>query len=135
VKILDLGLALLQQPTELSENASALTRDGQVVGTADYMAPEQWMNAHQVDIRADLYSLGCTFYYLLTGRVPYAGNGPMEKMLKHYLDEPVPVEQLRPRAPAKVLAIVRRLLAKKPEGRYQQPVELAEALHELRTIA
>jgi CheY-like chemotaxis protein len=130
VKILDLGLALLQQPTELSENASALTRDGRVVGTADYMAPEQWMNAHKVDIRADLYSLGCTFYYLLTGRVPFPGNEPMEKMLKHHLDEPVPVEQLRPRVPAKALAIVRRLLAKKPEQRYQRPLELAEALNE-----
>jgi CheY-like chemotaxis protein/serine/threonine protein kinase len=130
VKILDLGLALLQQPTEFSENASALTRDGRVVGTADYMAPEQWMNAHKVDIRADLYSLGCTFYYFLTGRVPFPGNEPMEKMLKHHLDEPVPVEQLRPRVPAKVLAIVRRLLAKKPEQRYQQPLELAEALSE-----
>jgi CheY-like chemotaxis protein/serine/threonine protein kinase len=130
VKILDLGLALLQQPTELSENASALTRDGRVVGTADYMAPEQWMNAHKVDIRADLYSLGCTFYYLLTGRVPFPGNEPMEKMLKHHLDEPVPVEQLRPKVPAKVLAIVRRLLAKKPEQRYQQPLELAQALSE-----
>src|SRR5205814_777034 len=58
VKILDMGLALLHQPTELSEAASGLTRDGRVVGTADYMAPEQWMNAHKVDIRADLYSLG-----------------------------------------------------------------------------
>ena len=130
LKILDLGLALLHQPTELSENAGALTRDGRVVGTADYMAPEQWMNAHKVDIRADLYSLGCTFYFLLTGRVPFPGNEPMEKMLKHHLDEPVPVEQLRPRVPAKVLAIVRRLLAKKPEQRYQQPLELAEALRE-----
>jgi len=130
VKILDLGLALLHQPTELSEAAGVLTRDGRVVGTADYMAPEQWMNAHKVDIRADLYSLGCTFYFLLTGHVPFPGNEPMEKMLKHHLDEPAPVENLRSGVPPKVLAIVRRLLAKKPEQRYQQPLELAEVLHE-----
>jgi serine/threonine protein kinase len=128
VKVLDLGLALLQQPTELPSAACGVTRDGRVVGTADYMAPEQWMNAHKVDIRADLYSLGCTFYFLLTGQVPFSGEEMMEKMLKHHLDEPTPVEQLRPDVPQSVLAILRRLLAKKPEQRYQQPADLAEAL-------
>jgi serine/threonine protein kinase len=128
VKILDMGLALLHQPTEPSEAAAGLTRDGRVVGTADYMAPEQWMNAHKVDIRADLYSLGCTFYYLLTGEVPFPSEEPMEKMLKHHLDEPEPVERLRPAVPQKVVDIVRRLMAKKPEQRYQQPAEVVESL-------
>jgi CheY-like chemotaxis protein len=128
VKILDLGLALLHQPFELSEAAAGLTRDGRVVGTADYMAPEQWMNAHKVDIRADLYSLGCTFYFLLTGRVPFPCAETMEKMLKHHLDEPVPVEHLRSGVPRKLAAIVRRLLAKKPEQRFQQPAELVDVL-------
>jgi serine/threonine-protein kinase len=128
VKILDMGLALLHQPTELSEAASGLTRDGRVVGTADYMAPEQWMNAHKVDIRADLYSLGCTLYYLLTAQVPFPGGEAMEKMLRHHLDEPVPVERLRQGIPLSLQAIVRRLLAKKPEKRYQTPGEVAQAL-------
>ena len=128
VKILDLGLALLHQPTELSAAASSLTREGRVVGTADYMAPEQWTNAHKVDIRADLYSLGCTLYYLLTGQVTFPGGEPMEKMLKHHLDEPTPVDRLRHGVPPKVLAVVRRLLAKKPDQRFQTPCELAEAL-------
>src|SRR5262249_8245064 len=119
---------LLHQPTDLAEAASGLTRDGRVVGTADYMAPEQWMNPNKVDIRADLYSLGATLYFLLTGQVPFPGAEVMEKMLKHHLDEPTPVEQLRPDVPAKLLGVVRRLLAKKPEDRFQRPVDVAEAL-------
>jgi serine/threonine protein kinase len=99
-----------------------------VVGTADYMAPEQWMNAHKVDIRADLYALGGTFYYLLTGQVPFPGAEPMEKMLKHHLDEPVAVERLRPGLPALIITTVRRLMAKKPEHRFQQPQELVDVL-------
>ncbi len=128
VKILDLGLALLRQPDALAPASHGMTSDNRVVGTADYMAPEQWMNPHKVDIRADLYSLGCTFYFLLTGQVPFPGDEPMEKMLKHNLDEPAPVERLRVGVPQNVLTVLRRLLAKKPEQRYQQPADLAEAL-------
>jgi CheY-like chemotaxis protein len=128
IKILDMGLALLHQPTELSEVAASLTRDNRVVGTADYMAPEQWMNAHKVDTRADLYSLGCSFYYLLTGEVPFPSVEPMEKMLKHHLDEPEPLERVRPGIPARVVAAVRHLMAKKPENRFQEPAELIAAI-------
>lgn len=127
VKILDLGLALLHEPTEVKP-AVELTREGRVVGSVDYMAPEQWMNAHKVDVRADLYSLGCTFYYLLTAKVPFPGDESMEKMLKHHLDQPVPLEQHRPEVPAKVAAVVRRLMSKRREDRYQTPGELAELL-------
>jgi serine/threonine protein kinase len=128
VKILDLGLALLYEPTESSEAACGLTRDGRVVGTADYMAPEQWMNPHKVDIRADLYALGGTFYFLLTGQPPFPGAEPMEKMLKHHLDEPTPAERLRPGIPPVVLSALRRLMAKNPDHRFQQPGQVAEAL-------
>ncbi|GIW80372.1 MAG: hypothetical protein KatS3mg105_2179 [Gemmatales bacterium] len=128
VKILDLGLALLHQPTQNTTAASELTREGRVVGSVDYMAPEQWMNAHKVDIRADIYSLGCTFYTLLTGTVPFPGDEPMEKMLKHHLDKPVAVQQLRPSIPDKIAAVVERMMAKRPEDRYQTPGELAELL-------
>jgi serine/threonine protein kinase len=127
IKILDLGLALLHQPTE-PKKGSELTREGVVIGSADYMAPEQWLNAHKVDSRADLYSLGCVFYFLLTGRAPFMADEPMEKMLKHHLDEATPVEQLRTDTPAKVARIVRRLMAKKPEQRYSSAAELAELL-------
>jgi CheY-like chemotaxis protein len=128
VKILDMGLALLHQPTELSEAAAALTRDNHVVGTADYMAPEQWMNANKVDIRADLYSLGCTLYHLLTGEVPFPSVESMEKMLKHHLDEPEPLERVRPGVPPHVAGAVRRLMAKKPDHRFQKPADLIDAL-------
>jgi CheY-like chemotaxis protein/tRNA A-37 threonylcarbamoyl transferase component Bud32 len=126
VKILDFGLALLHQPTE--PKGSELTREGVVIGSTDYMAPEQWLNAHKVDGRADLYSLGCVLYYLLTGQVPFPAEEPMEKMLKHHLDEATPVEQLRAEVPLKVARVVRRLMAKKAEERYQTAGELAELL-------
>jgi serine/threonine-protein kinase len=128
VKILDLGLAVLDEPSESPEAASSLTRVGCVLGTVDYMAPEQWMNAHKVDVRADLYALGCTLYYLLTGQVPFPGGAPMEKMLKHYLDEPTPVERLRAGVPPLVLNVLGKLMAKQPEHRFQQPADVAEAL-------
>jgi serine/threonine-protein kinase len=128
IKILDMGLARLHQPDEDRGSAGELTREGRVVGSVDFMAPEQWMNASKVDIRADLYSLGCTFYFILTGQVPFPGEEPMEKMLKHHLDTPKPVEELRPEVPQKVASIVRRLMAKRREDRYQTPAELATLL-------
>src|SRR5262245_45095285 len=125
VKILDMGLARLQGP---DGHAATLTQVQTVLGTPDYMAPEQARNARAADIRADLYSLGCTLYYLLTGQPPFPGEVPMEKLLKHWLEEPRPVEQLRPEVPPALGAVVRRLMAKRPEDRYQTPAELAVAL-------
>lgn len=128
VKILDMGLARIHHNTEETSANCELTQEGHVVGTADYMAPEQWMNPHTVDIRADLYSLGCTFYYLLAAQVPFPGDQPMEKMLKHNLDKPTPVLQLRPEVPVNVVAILDRLMAKHPGERFQTPAELGDAL-------
>src|SRR5579885_746744 len=125
VKILDLGLARLQG---MDEPRTALAQIQTVLGTPDYIAPEQARNARNADTRSDLYSLGCTFYYLLTGQPPFPGDVPMEKLLKHWLEEPRPVEQLRPEVPAAVAAVVRKLMAKRPEDRYQVPAELASAL-------
>jgi CheY-like chemotaxis protein len=127
IKILDMGLARFGKVQE-SVGPADITREGHVVGTADYMAPEQWMNPHTVDIRADIYSLGCTLYFLLTGQVPFPGDVPMEKMLKHNLDKPTPVEQLRPDADSKILITLERMMAKKPEDRYQTPLDVAETL-------
>src|SRR5207237_4227803 len=73
IKILDFGLARLHEPREQETGNTILTRENIVMGTPDYLSPEQARNLHDVDIRADLYSLGCTFYYLLTGCVPYPG--------------------------------------------------------------
>jgi serine/threonine-protein kinase len=125
VKILDLGLALLSgDQTEIS----ALTTEGLVMGTVDYLAPEQALDSHGVDTRADLYSLGCTFYHLLAGRVPYPGGTVMQRLLRHRNGRPRPVESLRPEVPPGVAAVVRKLMARRPEDRYQTPAELVEAL-------
>src|SRR5206468_8268024 len=75
-----------------------------------------------------IYSLGCTFYYLLTGRTPFPGGALSEKLLKHQLQEPTPVRELRPETPEVVTAVLARMTAKKPEDRYQTPAEVATAL-------
>jgi serine/threonine-protein kinase len=87
------------------------------MGTPDYIAPEQSRAARDIDIRADPYSLGCTFYFLLTGRPPFPEGTLISKCLKHQMDEPEPVEQLRPEVPAAVAEVVRKLMAKKREER------------------
>jgi len=126
IKLLDLGLARVQQPT--LDEPSAITQMGIVVGTPDYMSPEQARNASKADIRSDLYSLGCTFYFLLTGQVPFSGDTATEKLIKHCFEQPPPVEQWRPDVPPRVAAIVRRLMAKQPEERYPTPAKLVVAL-------
>jgi serine/threonine-protein kinase len=124
VKLLDMGLARMND----SEDMSTLTQEGSVLGTIDYLAPEQALNAHTADIRSDLYSLGCTFYYILAGKVPFDGGSATEKLLKHRLEEPKPLEEIRKDVPAAVIGIVRKLMAKRPEDRYQTPAELVADL-------
>jgi serine/threonine-protein kinase len=129
VKILDLGTArLCDEPEEAGGKKQALTKLGAIMGTADYMAPEQAISSRHADIRSDLYSLGCTLYLMLTGRPPFPGGTALEKIMRHQLDEPAPVEGLRPGVPPDLLAVVRRLMAKQPAERFQTPAELAEAL-------
>jgi tRNA A-37 threonylcarbamoyl transferase component Bud32/Leucine-rich repeat (LRR) protein len=127
VKILDMGLARLEQPSA-GDGHSSTTQEGTVMGTADYIAPEQALESHTVDIRADLYSLGCTLYHLLAGRVPFPGGSFIQKVNRHQFEEPRPVDSLRPEVPPGVAAVVRRLMAKKPADRYQTPAEVAAAL-------
>lgn len=127
IKLLDLGLArILHDDAESS--ASLLTQEGTIVGTPDFIAPEQVENSHNVDIRADLYSLGCTLFYLLTGHVPFNGKTVLEKLDQHRWRTPRPVERLRRGIPPQVSAIVQKLMAKSPAQRFQTPQELAEAL-------
>jgi serine/threonine protein kinase len=125
VKILDMGLARL---IDAGEDTTSLTQEGAVMGTPDYIAPEQARHSQSGDIRSDLYSLGCTLYFLLTGWPPFPTGTLAEKLLKHVMEQPEPVERLRPDVPPAVGAVVRRLLAKRPEERFQTPRELAEAL-------
>jgi serine/threonine protein kinase len=128
VKILDMGLARLDDTGSQDDKNSTMTQEGAVMGTLDYIAPEQAADSHTVDIRADLYSLGCTFYFLLTGHVPFPGGTGVEKLLRHRRELPVPITQHRPDVPPRVAAVVARLMAKRPEDRYQTPAELAQAL-------
>ena len=128
IKIADLGLALLVRGEQIEER---LTGVHTVLGTADYMAPEQVEGSHEVDIRADLYSLGCTLFRLLTGHPPFAmpGNSsPVKKMWAH-ASLPIPdVQQFRPDVPPELAAIVEKLMAKNRNDRFAQPKDLAEAL-------
>src|SRR5262249_19628254 len=126
-KILDMGLARLGLPDE-QKAADQLTHDHVVLGTPDYMAPEQGQDSHTVDIRADIYSLGCTLYQLLTGRVPFPGGTLLQKLDKHRGQEPEPVERQRSEVGPELAAVLRRMMAKRPEDRFQTPAEVAAAL-------
>ncbi|HVS39028.1 MAG TPA: serine/threonine-protein kinase, partial [Gemmataceae bacterium] len=130
VKILDMGLARMAADPAAAES-TMLTQEGQVMGTPDYMAPEQSLDAHRADIRSDLYSLGCTLYFLLAGQPPFPGGSLTHKLMAHQLSEPEPIEARRADAPAAVAALVRRLMAKDPARRFQTPADLAAALQDL----
>jgi serine/threonine-protein kinase len=129
VKILDLGMARLCEDADEAGGARpALTKLGAIMGTADYMAPEQAVSSRNADIRSDLYSLGCTLYLMLTGQPPFPGGTALEKIMHHQLDDPAPVELVRSAVPPVLLAVLRRLMAKRPEARFQTPLEAAQAL-------
>ncbi len=125
VKILDLGLALFFHDTD---DPSTKDHDAGVLGTADYLAPEQARDSHAVDIRADIYSLGGTLYFLLAGRPPFPDGSVSQKLLLHQTDEPAAVEAVRPGVPAGLAAVVRKMMAKEPADRYQTPAEVTAAL-------
>jgi hypothetical protein len=131
VKILDMGVARLFQLSEQEASLTTLTRDGSVIGTPDYIAPEQLEDPRGVDVRADLYSLGCTFYFLLTGQVPFPGGTLVQKLDRQRWHTPPGVNQLRQEVPPALAAVVRRLMAKHPDDRYQAPGDLAAALETL----
>jgi WD40 repeat protein/serine/threonine protein kinase len=128
IKLLDLGLARFVAEGDAILSSTELTREGMAMGTADFMAPEQGENARAVDIRADIYSLGCTLFYLLTGGPPFPGGSLVEKMLRHRYETPPAVEQLRPGLPPRLLPVLHRMMAKEPADRYQTPAETAQAL-------
>ncbi|MHC4405921.1 MAG: protein kinase domain-containing protein, partial [Planctomycetota bacterium] len=120
VKILDMGLARLDEPTGPTDPTAAepLTESGRVMGTYDYMAPEQAEDAHAADHRADVYSLGCTLYRILSGRRPYKGETPVQILLSHR-DDPIPsLRAARDDVPPALDAVCGKMMAKRPEDRY-----------------
>lgn len=127
VKLLDLGLAKL---TADEEPSLTLAHDENVLGTADYLAPEQALNSHKADSRADIYSLGCTLYFLLAGKPPFPDGSISERLLKHQVEEPPSLLRYRPDAPLSLLDICSKMMAKKPEQRYQSAAEVAQRLTE-----
>ncbi|MCI0683554.1 MAG: protein kinase [Gemmataceae bacterium] len=123
-KILDLGLARFMHEDSLTRNLGGKN----VLGTADYLAPEQALDSHDVDVRTDIYGLGATFFYLLTGRAPFAQGNVTEKLLWVQFLDPPAVHDLRPEAPRKLSAIVARMMAKDRSERFQTPLEVVDAL-------
>ena len=126
VKLLDMGLARL-----VGDEAS-LTMDNNenVLGTADYLAPEQALNSHKADHRADIYSLGCTLYFLLTGHPPFPEGSISERLLKHQVETPPSIINERPDAPHTLLHICEKMMSKDPDDRYQSAGEIADRLTE-----
>jgi WD40 repeat protein/serine/threonine protein kinase len=138
IKILDFGLArfaseVTPEGEELAEAAAStpegsVTSAGMVLGSADYIAPEQADDPHAADIRADIYGLGCTFYFLLTGQPPFPEGPVTQKLRAHREQAPTSVTTLRRDIPARLEPILDRMLAKEPARRYQTPAEVAQAL-------
>ncbi len=132
VKILDLGMARLLKRGEGSaaEEAEKDEKDERLLGTVDYLAPEQAIESPDLDHRVDVYSLGCTLYFLLTGRPPFPEGTLPERILKHQNEEPRKIRKLRPDVPEPLAAICERMMAKDPDARFPSADAVGEALDE-----
>ncbi|MEI7782376.1 MAG: serine/threonine-protein kinase, partial [Planctomycetota bacterium] len=119
-RLVDMGLARLHHMTGDQD----LTASGMTLGTFDYISPEQARDPRSADVRSDLYSLGCTIFYMLVGRPPFAAGTMVQKLLQHQQDPPPPLESLRPDVPKRFVAVLARLMAKDPGDRQQRPAEL-----------
>ena len=139
VRILDFGLAGFATESAIIEADATsgepgdttplhLTTMGSVMGTPDYIAPEQARDAHSADIRADIYSLGCTLYCLLTGGPPHQSDSVVEKLKAHAEREPEAIEAVRVDVPEELAEVIRRMMSKDPAKRFQTPAEVADAL-------
>jgi serine/threonine-protein kinase len=127
VKILDMGLARFSDETQ---GSLTVAYDQKMIGTVDYLAPEQALNSHNVDARVDIYSLGCTLYFMLTGDAPFPEGTISQRLMQHQTAEPTDVRKTRPDAPEALLRICRKMMAKAASDRYQTADDVALALAE-----
>ena len=126
VKVLDFGLALIEKDED--EFTLTMIAGQGCVGTADYIAPEQTIDSFAVDVRADIYSLGCTLYTALTASVPFPGDSIPQKLRAHRTKTPKPVSELKPEVPLPVQEILAKMMSRKPSDRYATAAEVAAAL-------
>ncbi len=126
VRLLDLGLARFFDDKD--EHSLTIQHDEKVLGTADYLAPEQAIDSHSVDIRADIYSLGCTLYFILTGHPPFPEGTLAQRLMAHQTKQPRSIAADRPDIDAGLLAIVDQMMAKKPDDRFQTARDTSQAL-------
>lgn len=125
VKVLDLGLALFSNP---DRESLTLLHNENVLGTADYLAPEQAINSHDIDHRADIYGLGCTMYFMLTGHPPFQDGTLAQRIAKHQTQIPPDVRGERPDCPPELVEICHRMMMKKPSERPQSAQDVSDAL-------
>ncbi len=139
IKLLDFGLSKatseqnanelrIGEPTLQMDFGEHLTRTGQMLGTPDFISPEQIADPQKADIRADIYSLGCTFYYLLSGRPPFPSTTPYATLKAHQSTDATLLNEVRTEVPTELAALVAKMMAKDRAHRFQEPTEVAEAL-------
>lgn len=126
-KLIDMGLARLRQVDATDD----LTASGVTLGTFDYISPEQARDPRNADVRSDIYSLGCTLFFMLTGRPPFPTGTVLQKLLQHQADQPPDVREFRADIPDELVRIMRKMLAKDPRSRYQSPQPLVNELLQL----
>lgn len=129
VKLIDMGLARILTP-----EVEDLTESGVMLGTFDYISPEQARDPRLADVRSDVYSLGCTFYFMLTGNPPFPGGNMLQKLLQHQGDEAPDVRKENREVPGEVAAVLRKMMKKNPDERYQTPDALISDLLEIAEI-
>jgi serine/threonine protein kinase len=127
IKVIDFGMARVNWP---EQSSITLEYGDTLLGTVDYMAPEQAGCCHEADARADVYALGCTLYFLLTGRPPFPEGTITERLIKHCNARPTPLRQLRPDLPADLIAVCETMMAKQPDDRFQSAHEVRNALQD-----
>ncbi len=125
VRLLDMGLALVSAD---DDESLTVANNENVLGTADYLAPEQALNSHTVDHRADIYGLGCTLYFLLTGKPPFSDGTLAQRIAKHQKEMPTTIRQLRPDVPGELEGICVKMIQKDPAYRYQTAADCAAVL-------
>lgn len=124
-KLIDMGLARLLDPSHSKDD---LTASGVTLGTFDYISPEQARDPRNADIRSDIYSLGCTFFFMLSGRPPFPEGTVLQKLLQHQGDEPPDIRSFQPNIPAEIAVLMQKMMAKDPRQRFQTPTALIDAL-------